>query len=61
MAQGIPWLHSTGVERYPVRNSESAFWDSKGPRLVPIGGIGINRAETNNGIMTQHSLLRLGF
>ena len=31
----------------------SAPWDSKGPRLVPVGGIGINRVETSYPIMTR--------
>jgi hypothetical protein len=35
-----------------VREKGPAPWDSKGPRLMPIGGIGINRVETSYLIMT---------
>ena len=41
-----------GAGQILVGEKRPAPWDSKGPRLVPIGGIGINRVETNNPIMT---------
>ena len=36
-----------------MREKGPAPWGSKGPRLVPIGGIGINGVETNHLIMTE--------
>ena len=48
-----------GAGRILVGEKRPASWDSKGPRLVPIGGIGINRVETNNPIMTVKKLIIL--
>jgi len=42
-----------------VRGKGPASWDSKGPRLVPIGGIGINRVETSYLIMTAKKKTKL--
>ena len=41
-----------GAGWIPARGKGPAPWDSKGPRLVPIGGIGINKVETSYLIMT---------